>query len=233
MDRGALPSAIDDARYARIHRALLAGLLSHVRKGLQRRRATLPVCACLSSSCIRIGIARKASNGFWRRNSPDHPPCTRVARTKIEPDLMSVAGDLVARRTSTRAGGGRHSARGRLSSAPSAYRWYVLTLVARRRISYMGVPRRSGDCAAVSCLKSGAGRSCQQGAVLAHTAGWSPRWPNRAQGASGRTCWSTTTRWSRTTRNAYRARIPPRASSAGARKPSTSRRAVAAALARR
>ena len=106
----ALPKAFDNARYALLHKAILAGLLGNIgvkcrgRRGLSRRpRHPLPPASGLGPR------AQGGRSGCWRPSSPRHRACTRVAPRASTPS-GSRRSRAIASRAITSSRTGRKSA---------------------------------------------------------------------------------------------------------------------------
>ncbi|MEO8741403.1 MAG: ATP-dependent RNA helicase HrpA, partial [Casimicrobiaceae bacterium] len=129
----ALPAAIDDARYARIHRALLAGLLSNVGCKADDGDHYQGARGLKFYLHPGSGIARKGAKWVLAAELTETTRLYARGAAKIEPDwIEAVAGELVER---THFDPRWDSARGDVVGAERVV-LYGLTLVARRRISY-------------------------------------------------------------------------------------------------
>jgi ATP-dependent helicase HrpA len=132
-----LPDKIDDARYAAIHRALLAGLLSNI--GTRAEDATVRDLHYLGARGIRFflhpgsGLAKKGPKWVLAAELTETTRLYARCAGKIEPEwIEEVAGDLV---TKTHFDPRWDKERGEVV-AHERVTLLGLTLVAHRRVSY-------------------------------------------------------------------------------------------------
>ncbi len=135
-----LPSAIDDARYAAIHRALLAGLLSNI--GTKADPAVAGDGQYLGARGIRFvlhpgsGIAKKPPKWVLAAELTETTRLYARCAASVDPEwIEEVAGDRVDRAYFDPRW---DAARGEVIGAERVS-LYGLTLVARRRVSFSAV----------------------------------------------------------------------------------------------
>jgi ATP-dependent helicase HrpA len=133
----ALPAKIDEARYAAIHRALLAGLLSNI--GSKAEEPTLRETQYLGARGIRFflhpgsGLAKKGPKWVLAAELTETTRLYARCAAKIEPEwIEAAAGDLVTR---THFDPRWDKDRGEVV-AQERVALFGLTLVPRRRVSY-------------------------------------------------------------------------------------------------